>query len=315
MKKINNYQFDLSEISNDDVFICTLGYEDRSVYLLDKLIDKIRNDRIFVLCFEDLKETPSISCYLNRLEQMDIRTETVSYEHGYSVADKVSDYLKFTSPINGKVYVDYSSMPRTWYSMLPEKISESGVSDIVFLYDVGEYPVDYKAYPSAGIESYSIIGRSSLRDKKRLHIIGIGYDAVRTKALISILDPDMYSVCSAHYSKDSEMEKRVREVNQHVLEQAVSFVGLCTDDFSYMVARLCELANEYLPLGDVVFVPDGPKPLIMAMSLVPQIIKKEGVVCLHVARNSTCYKFMNVKPTDNIISFEIQNDDVEDMRG
>lgn len=313
--KINNLQFNVSEMTDNDVFICTIGFEVRSRFLLDKVEQILKNDHILVLYFEDLKDKSDIGDYILRLEEKKIRTEAVSYEQGYAVADIVLDYLKLISPFQGNVYIDYSAMPRTWYSLLPVQLNRKIDSDIFFLYVVGEYPCDYKAYPSAGIESYSIIGRSSLRDKKRLHIIGIGYDAVRTKALISILDPDMYSVCSAHYSKDSEMENRVQEVNQHVLQQAVSCIGLCTDDFSFMVARLCELANEYLPLGDVVFVPDGPKPLIMAMSLVPQLLNKEGVVCLHVARNSTCYKFMDVKPTETVLCFGLQDDDRIRMRG
>jgi hypothetical protein len=104
------------------------------------------------------------------------------------------------------------------------------------------------------------------------------------------------------------MEQRVCEVNKHIIEQALSFVSLCTDDFKHMVARLCEIAYEYLPLGDVVLVPDGPKPLIMAMSLVPQLLGKEGVVCMHVSRNPKCREFVNVSATGTIIGFNSYDD-------
>ena len=104
-------------------------------------------------------------------------------------------------------------------------------------------------------------------------------------------------------AKDDEMEKKVHEVNEHVLKQAVSSISLYTDDFSFLVARLCEVANEYLPMGDVVFVPDGPKPLIMAMSLVPQLLNKQGVVCMLVSRNLDCYEPLDVKPKKTILCF------------
>ena len=102
------------------------------------------------------------------------------------------------------------------------------------------------------------------------------------------------------------MERQVKEVNQQSIEQAVSCVSMHTDDFSYMTARLCEIAIEYLPLGDVIFVPDGPKPLIMAMSLVPQLLGKKGVVCIRIARNSQCHELIDVKPTDTILCFGLE---------
>lgn len=303
MQKIRNVEFELDTISENDIFICAIGYEERSRYLLNKLKNHVSHDKILMLYFDDLRETKEIMTYIEEKRIYGIKTINVKYEQGDDVADLIIAFLDGIKDIIGNVYIDYSAMPRSWYSKLPDKISQKLQAEVYFLYVVGDYPCDYKAYPSAGIDSYSLIGRSSLRDKKRLHIIGIGYDSVRTEALLSILDPDMYAVCSAHYSQDDDMEQRVQEVNLKVLERAVSSVSLFTDDFSFLVARLCEMANEYLPLGDVVFVPDGPKPLIMAMSLVPQIINKEGVVCMHVSRNLECYEPMDVQPTEKVLCF------------
>ena len=303
MWKIKNVGFECNIVNEDDVFICAVGYEERSRYLLDKLKKTIRNKNILVFFFEDLNNENELLRYINGLKASSINTFKVGYDQGEEVVDIISSFLDGFSNSKVNVYIDYSSMPRSWYSKLPVKISEIFKSEVYFLYVVGEYPCDYKVYPSAGIDSYSLIGRSSLRDKKRLHVIGIGYDSIRTEALISILDPDMYSVCSASYSKDDEMEKKVHEVNEHVLKQAVSSISLYTDDFSFLVARLCEVANEYLPMGDVVFVPDGPKPLIMAMSLVPQLLNKQGVVCMLVSRNLDCYEPLDVKPKKTILCF------------
>ena len=303
MQKISNYSFELGDVKKNDLFICAIGYEERSRFLLSKINTIIYHDNILVLYFDDLKESKEFVTYIGERNDSGIKTISFKYEQGEDVAEAIISFLDEHKKSNGKVYIDYSAMPRSWYSKLPITIGEKYEAEAFYLYVVGDYPCDYKAYPSAGIDSYSIIGHSSLRDKKRLHIIGIGYDSVRTKALLSILDPDMYAVCSAHYSQDEEMDLRVCEVNDKVLERAFSSVSLHTDDFEFMVARLCEMANEYLPLGDVVFVPDGPKPLIMAMSLVPQILKSEGVVCMHVSRNAECYEPMDVKPTDKVLCF------------
>lgn len=308
MKMIRNVVFKEEDVTADDIFICTIGYEERSRYLLTKIETIIRNENILVLYFDDLKTSKEIAAFLNEKNAKSIKTMNIKYEQGEEVAEVIASFIDGLDELTGKVYIDYSAMPRSWYSMLPVKVGSQLLSEVYFLYVVGEYPCDYKTYPSAGIDSYSLIGHPSLRNKKRLHVIGIGYDSIRTNALLSILDPDMYSVCSAHYSQDAEMEERVREVNRKALERAVSSLNLLVDDFSFLVARLCEMANEYLPLGDVVFVPDGPKPLIMAMSLVSQILDKEGIVCIHVSRNLGCFEPINVLPTNNVLCFGFKNE-------
>ncbi len=303
--QVCNYVYDINSIKKDDIFVCVIGFEERSLYFLKKIISFSTIPNILALTFSDLNKKKVNVGIINDLKSYKAVVKECSYEQGYDVAKVIMDYLDEYSLPKSDVIIDYSSMPRTWYSTLPYELNNKYDNDFYYLYDVGEYPYDYKTYPSAGIKSYSQLGRTSLRDNKRMHIIGIGYDSVRTEALLSILNPDMYMVCSAHCSTDMEMEKKVREVNKRILDQAVSCTELFTDDFSFMLSRLCEIANEYLPLGDVIFVPDGPKPLIMAMSLVPQLLRKEGIVCMHISRNSEGYTIPKVSPTENVICFKV----------
>lgn len=60
---------------------------------------------------------------------------------------------------------------------------------------------------------------------------------------------------------------------------------------SGMVDKLCELVYDQMQSGQVIIIPDGPKPLIMAMSLIPDIVKKDGVTCLHISRNTNFSDF------------------------
>ena len=41
-------------VDEDDVFICTVGFEERSRYLINMLKKIIRNENILVFFFEDL---------------------------------------------------------------------------------------------------------------------------------------------------------------------------------------------------------------------------------------------------------------------
>lgn len=141
--------------------------------------------------------------------------------------------------------------------------------------------------------------------EERLHVFGLSYDFIRTKALISILDPDAYVTCNAYDMKRPDIEENIRKINKEIIEQGDNELPFVIEDFSFMVAKLCELVNEYLPLGDVIFVPDGPKPLIFAMSVVPQLLQKEGVTCIHVSRNQNFYEAINVEACGSVYGFSI----------
>lgn len=306
MVEFQNIDFNIENISETDILICAIGYEVRSQYLLNRLKDKIKPSNILVLYFEDYEEYPYVKNYLESLDKRIVRSKS-KYCDGDKVKREIVEFVDKHFVDGNYVHIDYSSMPRNWYCQLPLNL-EMVINDRVnYWYVGGKYPMSYDAYPSAGIESYSVIGRPSLRMKhKRLHVIGLGYDTVRTKALISILDPDMYSVCAAFETGDKEMDDNVHLANFQIISQAISEISLQMNDFSFMVAKLCEIAIEFLPLGDVIFVPDGPKPLIMAMSLVPLILKREGISCLHVSRNNHCYEPIAVEASKSIWGFTVK---------
>lgn len=72
-----------------------------------------------------------------------------------------------------------------------------------------------------------------------------------------------------------------------------------------MFSKLCEIAIEYSGDKSVIFVPDGPKPLIFAMSLVPLYLDKEGISCIHIYRNVQIKEYVDVTPTDEILGFSL----------
>lgn len=305
MVTINDEVFSYEQLSTNDCLIATIGYEDRSTYLIDSMKSILNPSNILVFCFSDLSNQERVLSKVTELQEGKIRVEFVRYEESEKVYSLIREFLLVNKERHEKIYIDYSAMPRTWYSKLPINLA-SLTSETKYLYVVGEYPRKETEYPCAGIDDiYTIIGKPSLSTNSRLHVIGIGYDSTRTMALITRLDPDAYAICSARHSDDDEMERKVQKVNKPIIDQALFSCTLMMDDFSYMVARLSEIAYEYSRFGDVVFVPDGPKPLIMAMSLIPQIVGIEGVVCIHVSRNPIGYEFVNVLPTETILSFSI----------
>ena len=73
-----------------------------------------------------------------------------------------------------------------------------------------------------------------------------------------------------------------------------------------MIAKLRELTNESIATAGVIFVPDGSKPLIFAMSMIPQLLNKVGVTCLHVTRNEEHIRKLGIKANGMIVGFSLK---------
>lgn len=313
MMAISNEEFLIDKIGTDDLFICAIGYEQRSYFLLDKIMFKLNLGNIYILVFNDHQMHEHAKNRMSEIVQnKDLKFDSYDYQDYVKPIQDIEKFVKSKKIKKKKlvVHVDYSSMPRSWYSRLPkgiENVLESS-DKALFWYVEGTYPEGYDEYPSAGIDSFSFYsGRPTLRtENKRVHILSLGYDTIRTQAIVSILDPESMIVCNAYNSKNREISENVKQLNKELIAQAIMQVSLQMDDFSFMISKLCELAYEYQPMGDVIFIPDGPKPLILAMSLVPDIVKKQGVTCLHIVRNKEYFNPIDVLAKENIWGFSIK---------
>ena len=312
MIKFINQKFDKKKIKEEDIFICAFGYECRSMSLYQKVKSVVPLTNIYVFVFKDYQRYDHICSQIGyAIQEEKINYEMVEYDSACYVWNQIKKIIisRKKENENIRVHIDYSSMPRRWYYKLPFALQEylDEKDKLFFWYVSGKYPIDYEAYPSAGIDSFSVLGKSSLRtNSKRMHVIGLSYDSIRTSAMLSILDPDAYITCKAYDKENQEISANVKLANEQIISGASMIVSLRIDDFSFMVSKLCEIANEFLTLGDVIFVPDGPKPLIFAMSIVPLLLNKPGVTCLHASRNQTCYTPVNVEPRDIAYGFLVE---------
>lgn len=311
MIKFVNQKFSEKVLGTNDILICAFGYERRSLALYNRMRNILISDNVLAFVFKDYMKYNYIAPEINEIiKKKGAIVEMVDYDSYSDVYEKIEKIIesKIEENIAITIHIDYSSMPRRWYYKLPILLNDilRENDKAYFWYVAGLYPENYEGYPSAGIDSFSVLGKPSLRiGTKRMHIIGLSYDAVRTSALLSILDPDSYITCNAYNKSNSEINSNVRLVNSRVISMANMEISLQIDDFFFMISKLCEMVNEFLPLGDVILVPDGPKPLIFAMSLIPLLVDKVGVTCLHVSRNKEFYSAVNVEPSEIVYGFSI----------
>jgi len=302
---INNRRY--KKLKESDLFICALGYETRSWFLLEQNLLTRNKENTLIFCLEKHIQANNI---FEELAKKQIKIIESKYNEVNIWKNQLEIFLQSYSNKNIDIHFDYSSMPRSWYCsfplMLSKFINEEKKSS--FWYVSGNYPSEYSNYPSAGIDSISVFSGLSLPvvDIKRFHIIGLGYDYIRTETMISIIEPESLISCYAYNPLNTKTKENALIANKRIIDRSLISAALPIDNFSGIIDKLCELVYDLKQNGQVIIVPDGPKPLIMAMSLIPDIINKDGITCLHISRNSIHYNKVNVDPRKNeIYGFQI----------
>ena len=309
---INDETYSDSHFSSNNVYFFSIGYEHRSYHLYEKIKSNITNDNSICFVFDDYKKYAHASNKIHEIKGKNIQIKEVNYSFSQVVQNAIlstlAPFIVKKAPIT--IHIDYSSMPRSWYcniAIVLRKILRCN-DQVYFWYSEGVYPNSYKEYPSAGIDAFSFFsGMPSLQvDKKRSHILAIGYDRIRTQAIVSILDPKYLVTCYAYNTKRKEFQQAIKQVNSQTLTNSALSLALHIDEFSFMISKLREVSNELLVRGDVILIPDGPKPLIFAMSLVPTLIDRNGLSCMHVSRNKNHFNPVDVTASGYVYGFSMR---------
>jgi len=293
-------------LTEEDILICAFGYEPRSYYLYEQNKETRNGNNTLVFQEED-------SSLSKELEAKQIITVSCKYGEAEKCIREIDSFLhkKCHSDAPKSIHLDYSFMPRSWYCSLPSHLSKvfKG-NDIYFWYTAGEYPKFLTNFPSAGIDNISVFAGTALPaiDEKRFHFMGLGFDSIRTETVKSIIEPDSLIVCYAYNPENPKIEKQVYDLNKSTIDNALLSIALPINNFNAMVQKIGEIVYEQLKCNSqVIIIPDGPKPLILAMSLMPFVIDRPGITCLHISHNSAHYNRIKVKPRKNeIYGFKVK---------
>lgn len=297
---------------DDNLYVFALGYEHRSYFLYDKLQKIFPDTKPVVFAFDDYSKHPHIAAKVKEIESKGIPLFPESYNSSRDVQEKIVEIARqhIAEKEAITIHIDYSSMPRSWYCKLPILLENvlRETDKVYFWYSEGEYPASHEEYPSSGIDSFSFFsGKPSLQiENSRVHVVALGYDVIRTQAILSITDPSYLVSCYAYNPEREGFLENIKQINEPILARSAMSLALHVEDFEFMVSKLCDTVNELLPVGDVVLIPDGPKPLIFALSLVPDLVRKQGVTCLHIARNNNYFEPVDVTPTGKVCGFVLQ---------
>jgi len=290
------------------LFVTTSGYESRNTHWLSKTESAISVDsrtQHLVIGFREFADALHRPDNDRFYRDRTLPVQIADAEEGLVFCEDIDKAIKAVlSAANNEpieVHVDYSCMPRLWYCSLPELLLKIlRPHDRAFLwYTPGEYPD--AEYPTAGIEDFKLFsGRPSLNPPARTHIFGLGFDRVRSQAIWSVIDPQNLVCFYADPAIKSSYAERVKSDNRDVLAAANHTFTVPVNDFIYAYGLIAAIVTEFRSVGDVVIVPDGPKPLILASSLIPMRLEVPGVLCFHVTRR----KGRSYKPIDVTVGGE-----------
>lgn len=297
------------------LFFVTSGYEKRSINWTLEVVSKIppSNDNHYaVIGFKDYCDVlsrPDNDKFYNskkiKIDKILDSTDTESFKK-YVIMKLKKIKKKHKSPL--EIHVDYSCMPRKWYCNLPIILEENLSKDdmIYFWYTGGKYKSI--EYPTAGIDDFNVFsGKPRIGTKSRVHIIGLGFDTIRTQAIWSVLDPQNLICYYAKPGIKKEYDERVESNNSEIIKKADHVFTVPLKDFVYTLSKMISLVTEFHLKYDVILVPDGPKPLVLAASLIPLYLNRNGIVCHHITRKQSEYfKPIDVTPIGEYFGFRFR---------
>lgn len=275
------------------LFVFASGYEQRCLDLFRKIRHADPEDCIQFKCygFRSFKEWGHRPANDSSIQNAGLAiTEVDASDSRFIVTDleaTVSELRRGGSEV--VIHIDYSSMSRNWYTALLNRAFHEDVWPTVYAWYVrGKY--DSNEYPCVGYGNFSVFdGAPRVAMTREVAIFGIGFDSIRTFGIWNYLDPQNTITILAETPENETELLRARQENREVIAASLETQVVPMNDFHKMISNLVSLVRKHWDTADVALVPDGPKPLVVAMSLIPSFFGHKGVYCWHVG---------HVKPDD-----------------
>lgn len=292
------------------LFVFACGYESRSLYLLNQIAKQGALEECvpLALCFSKYKEEGSRPANDRRLAALSVAaTEIQDYSADTVlrlVGEKIDALTKSGNSV--RVVVDYSSMPRRWYcNLVPFLRARSDIRQCEFWYVQGKYGPE--EYPCVGYGDFQVFsGQARVTRTKEVHVFGLGFDSTRTYGVWNFLDPQFTCCLIAESDRNQRFVERVLASNSEILQAANLVQRVRLDDFPMLLSQVTDIARKCVNIGDVCLVADGPKPLVLAMSLAPILFGHPGVTSWHVGHVKPAdYKPLDIPPSAIVYGFRM----------
>lgn len=292
------------EATHYNLVVYACGYEERSIF--------------FPSVFESTFDELLVLGFLGSVADKEYGFNSDYYIHGsrYKIAPILLDYgdvnrifsclLKSVSAVDisklevFRVLVDYSSMPRLWYSEILNFIKsyDFGIPVVCdFVYSVGEHAKGGVARQLSEPIVLPGCAAVSTYNKETIGIFSLGFSEGGPLCLHHKIEPDMtYSIVARPGALEDYTDKAL-QYNKFFLDgfsARTIYAPLCSVEQCYSVLR--EIFYPYLNVAGVVMVPFGPKPHALASILAA--MNYPEVSCLYSSMGGGGVR---VKPTTELV--------------
>lgn len=192
-----------------------------------------------------------------------------------------------TSKFNRKLtlFVDYSSMPRIWYTAILNWImyqNEFKTVTIDFGYSLAEYQNGLSLFTVDDIMSLPGFEGGSISQMDNTAIFGLGFDGSAALSVFDKLEPDTTLAFYAKPGKHVDYEEKTLAENSELIDNVHGrTIALPITSVETTFRYLGELVSVYKNNSHITFVPMGPKPHVLASLLVG--LRFRMVTCLYVS--------------------------------
>ncbi|RMN72132.1 hypothetical protein ALQ54_01432 [Pseudomonas syringae] len=287
----------VEDISRQDFFgriyeisVFSCGYEERSVNVASIIrVENIGSPLVFG--FEGEK---SKTCLTNESifkDRLLIDVVDISYGETHKIIGILRaevEKLIFGKKALIKVLVDYSSMPRLWYSEILNffKNYDSNVKfELDFVYSVGEHA--YSDQPQQLGDPIVLPGCEAVAtySKRTVAIFGLGFDSGAPICMHGKIEPDNTYALIARPGALEDYSSKTYSINSDFIEESVDEV-VYSPLFSVKQTydSLREIFFPFRTSAITVIVPFGPKP--HALAAIIAAMNYPSVTCLYSSTGS-----------------------------
>lgn len=253
--RIEVSEFDSEHLANFDAFICSIGYETRSTYIMGEVAGCSE-----VILGHVFSQPETEVLQKNKLAFEAIGGKPLG-ERGLHEA--LADHFKDRKPKS--VAIDVSSMTRTvmadLFSQLIDDPYFSGIS-VTVLYALAQFSPPPSA-PANLIDFspiYQFSGWTTQPEKPAVMILGLGYELDQAIGAIEYIDPSA-TVIFSPIGKDVRFEVSVADANKPLFDivSQLRQIKYDVDDPLETYWYLHSLVGTFVNDARVVVVPMGPK--------------------------------------------------------
>lgn len=268
-----------------DLSIFATGYEHRSVYVPQNIIKSHKTKQSIVFGYKEGRKEYSRQKNDRYFRENWADITLASEIDDTDIYQKLRN-LKFD--INASVFrvvVDYSTMSRLWYASILNWIRflpDIPSVDIDFIYSFGKYKGDFSPLVIENILALPGYEGSPIFDAQTIAVFGLGFDGLATLGTFDQLEPNMvYGYLASPGSSDTYTEKAKMHNKIFITNHVKKMLELPISSVEITYGSLAELISPHRGKDNLVLIPMGPKPHVLAALLLCIRFEKD-VSCLRV---------------------------------